>query len=348
MKRLLALTLGVALAGIGTAALATRNSSGTYSLPQSPFISGTVINSSTMNSQFGDIAQSLTDSLDRNGKGPMLAPLRVQNGSNTAPSLSFNNDQDTGLYLVGDANPAMTIAGTKRQEWTSAGTAVTGNATVSGTLGVTGSTSLAGATATTLTSTGDITANTNINLPTSGNQGVWKSNGALQVGTLTANNMELCVGGVAKWAIGTDGKLTSAGGTIAGLPAPSAATDVMRYGDSFADPTVTTITSNANWGSAAAVRVWKDRNGTVHLRGRLTLTNASGGSPFTLPVGFRPDSGKDANVLALVASGGSSFWQQWTSPDTGVVIGFQSAPAHSLTLNDTYDFRADFHPSVDE
>jgi hypothetical protein len=141
MKRLLALTLGVALAGIGTVALATRNSSGTYSLPQSPFISGTVINSSTMNSQFGDIAQSLTDSLDRNGKGGMLSPLRVPNGSVAVPSFSFSNDQDTGLYLVGDANPAVTVAGTKRQEWTSTGTAV------SGTLSVTGASTFTGAAA---------------------------------------------------------------------------------------------------------------------------------------------------------------------------------------------------------
>jgi hypothetical protein len=132
MKRLLALTLGVALAGIGTVALATRNSSGTYSLPQSPFISGTVINSSTMNSQFGDIAQSLTDSLDRNGKGGMLSPLRVPNGSVAVPSFSFSNDQDTGLYLVGDANPAVTVAGTKRQEWTSTGTAVSGTLSFTG------------------------------------------------------------------------------------------------------------------------------------------------------------------------------------------------------------------------
>jgi hypothetical protein len=129
---LLAIAVGIALAGVGTIAYAGRSNAGTYTLPQSPFVSGTVISSATMNSQFGDIAQSLTESLDRNGRGPMLAPLRVQNGSNTAPSLSFNNDQDTGLYLVGDANPAVTVAGTKRQEWTSAGAAITGTLSVSG------------------------------------------------------------------------------------------------------------------------------------------------------------------------------------------------------------------------
>jgi hypothetical protein len=142
MNRLLALTLGVALAGVGTAALATRNSSGTYSLPSgNPVVGGTVISRDWANNTLGDIGQSLTDSLDRNGKGPMLAPLRVQNGSNAAPSLSFNNDQDTGLYLVGDANPAVTVAGAKRQEWTSTGTAV------SGTLSVTGASTFTGAAA---------------------------------------------------------------------------------------------------------------------------------------------------------------------------------------------------------
>jgi hypothetical protein len=248
MKRLLALTLGVALAGIGTAALATRNSSGTYSLPQSPFISGTVINSSTMNSQFGDIAQSLTDSLDRNGKGPMLAPLRVQNGSNTAPSLSFNNDQDTGLYLVGDANPAVTVAGTKRQEWTSTGTAVTGtlsttgNATVGGTLGVTGAetvggtlgvtgaTTLAATTTATLSCTNDATFTGNVNLTLAGDQGIWKSNGKVILGTLTNHAIDVRPNSVTKWSFYTDGSLNSAGGTIAGLPTPTNSGDAATKG----------------------------------------------------------------------------------------------------------------------
>lgn len=81
----------------------SRNASGSYSLPvpETPFLTRTVINSTDMNNVMSDIGTELTDSLSRSGKGAMTAPLQLPDGSSAAPSLTFNSDTDTGLYRVG-------------------------------------------------------------------------------------------------------------------------------------------------------------------------------------------------------------------------------------------------------
>lgn len=128
-----AVALGVALAGVGTVALAARGSSGTYALPSgNPVVAGTVISTTWANNTLGDISAELTDSLSRSGKGGMLAPLRGTDGTATAPALSFTGETGTGLYRIGAGTPAVAVLGTKRQEWTSAGTAVTGTLSTSG------------------------------------------------------------------------------------------------------------------------------------------------------------------------------------------------------------------------
>lgn len=115
------LVLGAMLSYVGDAG-ATRNSSGTYSLPAgNPVVSGTTIASATHNSTMSDVATALTDSLDRNGRGAMLAPLLCSNGTVAAPALTFDTDRDTGLYRVGANNPAMSAGNTKVQEWSTAG-----------------------------------------------------------------------------------------------------------------------------------------------------------------------------------------------------------------------------------
>ncbi len=105
---------GVFLSHLGTPALASRNSSGTYSLPAGqPVVSGTTITSATHNSFASDIATELTASLDRSGRGAMLAPLQLTNGTVAAPSLTFGTDADTGFYRVASNNPAITAGGVK-------------------------------------------------------------------------------------------------------------------------------------------------------------------------------------------------------------------------------------------
>ena len=95
------------------AALASRNSSGTYSLPNSPFISGTTISSSVMNSNFSDIGTELTNSLDRNGRGAMAAQLKCIDGTVTAPGLAFASELGSGLYRAGAGDVRLAVTGTQ-------------------------------------------------------------------------------------------------------------------------------------------------------------------------------------------------------------------------------------------
>lgn len=89
-----------------------RNSSGTYSLPSgNPVVTGTSITSTWANNTLTDIKNELTNSLDRNGRGAMLAPLQLPNGTLAAPSLTFSSDTDTGLYRVGSAQMSLVVDG---------------------------------------------------------------------------------------------------------------------------------------------------------------------------------------------------------------------------------------------
>ncbi|RKH13787.1 hypothetical protein D7X74_21305 [Corallococcus sp. CA047B] len=145
--------VGVALglvASLSPPAGATRNSSGTYSLPTgNPVVPGTTISSTWANSTLGDLSTELTDSLSRSGKGAMLAPLRLSAGSVAAPALSWDVDPDTGLYRVGAGSVAMSVDSTQMQRWQSgadAGTTITGTASISGATTLGGALSVTGAT----------------------------------------------------------------------------------------------------------------------------------------------------------------------------------------------------------
>lgn len=76
-----------------------RNSGGTYSLPAGqPVVSGTTIASSPFNTLTSDLASEVTDSLDRSGKGAMLAALALVNGTTLLPGLTFSSLATLGLY----------------------------------------------------------------------------------------------------------------------------------------------------------------------------------------------------------------------------------------------------------
>jgi hypothetical protein len=136
------IVLGLAVSLFGPSE-ASRNSSGTYTLPAgNPVVTGTTISSTWANNTLDDIKTEITSSLDRSGRGAMLAPLQCSNGTVSLPSLTFGSDTDTGLYRIGANNPAMAAGGTKVQDWTSTGTTVTGTAAVTGATTVTGLTTL--------------------------------------------------------------------------------------------------------------------------------------------------------------------------------------------------------------
>lgn len=88
-----------------------RNGSGTYTLPESPFVAGTVISSAAVNDDFSDIATALTGSLPRNGEAGMLGQFRATDGSIISPSITFSNDLNTGFYRPGDDTLAVVVGG---------------------------------------------------------------------------------------------------------------------------------------------------------------------------------------------------------------------------------------------
>jgi hypothetical protein len=82
----------------------SRNASGTYTLVAgNPVVTATVISSAWANNTLTDIATALTDSLDRNGKGAMLAALKLVSGSAAAPGLCFDSANNAGLSLLAAA-----------------------------------------------------------------------------------------------------------------------------------------------------------------------------------------------------------------------------------------------------
>lgn len=122
--------IGVVLS-LSFPASATRNSVGTYSLPSgNPVVSGTTISSAWANNTLGDIAVEITNSLDRQGRGSMLAPLRLLPGTAFAPSLTFNFDPDTGLYRAGNGDVRFQVDGAQSLRLTPTGIHTPGMAEV--------------------------------------------------------------------------------------------------------------------------------------------------------------------------------------------------------------------------
>lgn len=77
----------------------SRDSSGNFSLVAgNPVVAGTTITDAWANSTLSDIGQALTDSLDRNGRGGMLAALKGLDGAVGTPAYTFTNESTTGFY----------------------------------------------------------------------------------------------------------------------------------------------------------------------------------------------------------------------------------------------------------
>lgn len=80
----------------------SRNQNGVYFLPDgNPVAPGELIKAEWANKTLDDVANALTDSLDREGLGGMNGPLRLTDGLPSRPALSFVNEPKTGLYREG-------------------------------------------------------------------------------------------------------------------------------------------------------------------------------------------------------------------------------------------------------
>lgn len=78
-----------------------RNAAGVYTLPNPPRVPNTVIDSPDENTTRDDLASEITNSLDRNGRGGMLAPFRIADGTLAAPGIAFLNEPGTGFWRQG-------------------------------------------------------------------------------------------------------------------------------------------------------------------------------------------------------------------------------------------------------
>lgn len=98
-----------------------RNGTGTYSLPQAPFVAGTTISSAAVNSDLSDIATALTSSLPRDGQAGMTGALLAASGSSVTPSIAFNNDEASGFFLPSVGVIGVVIGGTEIGTFSSTG-----------------------------------------------------------------------------------------------------------------------------------------------------------------------------------------------------------------------------------
>lgn len=75
-----------------------RNSSGLYTLPAgNPVVANTLIDTNWANPTMSDLGAAITDSLDRYGRGGMLAQLKLADGTLVQPAFAFNSESSTGL-----------------------------------------------------------------------------------------------------------------------------------------------------------------------------------------------------------------------------------------------------------
>ena len=95
-----------------------RNANGTFNLVAgNPVVTGTVIESDWANTTMPDLGVEMSDSLSRSGKGGMLAAFKAVNGSNAAPSITFNSFLGQGLYSDSDGDVRMSVAQIDQMRW---------------------------------------------------------------------------------------------------------------------------------------------------------------------------------------------------------------------------------------
>lgn len=87
-----------------------RNSSGTYTLPEDPFVANTPISSAAVNSDLDDLGDAITESLSRSGEGAMLTTLGL-----AVSGFSYSADPDTGMSRSAANTQVVTVGG---EDWT--------------------------------------------------------------------------------------------------------------------------------------------------------------------------------------------------------------------------------------
>ena len=95
-----------------------RNSTGQYSLPAgNPVADSTVISSTWANPTMGDLANEITQSLDRNGRGGMLVAFKNVDGTKAAPGMTFTTEPSSGIYRAATNDIRMSVGNDDATRW---------------------------------------------------------------------------------------------------------------------------------------------------------------------------------------------------------------------------------------
>lgn len=96
------------------------NGSGSFGIINT-FLPATVISSSQMNTNFTDIATGLSSVLVRDGQGTgMTGQFKAADGTAMLPGVTFQADQNTGLYRVGADSLGVAMGGSQAAFWDAA------------------------------------------------------------------------------------------------------------------------------------------------------------------------------------------------------------------------------------
>lgn len=104
-----------------------RNGGGGYSLPEPPFVPGTVISSTEMNANFDDIADALTASVASDGQTPMSGALQL-----SVDGFVYATDADTGIKRPSANTQVVECGGVDVATFTPTGVALAVPVTVDG------------------------------------------------------------------------------------------------------------------------------------------------------------------------------------------------------------------------
>jgi len=90
-----------------------RNASGLYSLPAAynPVATDELITAAWANTTLSDLGQAISDSLDRYGRGGMLAPFKNNEGTVGLPGITFGLETTTGISRPNSGQMSFSIQG---------------------------------------------------------------------------------------------------------------------------------------------------------------------------------------------------------------------------------------------
>lgn len=89
----------------------SRDGQGNYTPPLNDVVAGDTIEATWANTTIDDIAVALTDSLSRSGNGGMLAAFKATDGLINVPSITFNNETNSGIYRAGTGDYRLCVNG---------------------------------------------------------------------------------------------------------------------------------------------------------------------------------------------------------------------------------------------